>query len=198
MKQLVIKRAVDCQRCDLHECRTQVVFGEGNQERGIMAIGEAPGGREDKGGRPFIGRSGKKQSRWFRHIGLTRKNDYYITDLAKCRPPENRDPLPEEIKACQRWLRFEFKKIKPWLVIPIGAYASKVVLNNPKFSIMRGHGVLHPRMLYHLDYYTSDFVLVFPLLHPAFIMRNQNMEDSVLDRLEWLKKNVLSRAPGVV
>lgn len=191
MKQLVIKRAIDCERCDLCKHRNQIVFGEGAYHRGIMLVGEAPGADEDQKGRVFIGRSGRKLKRWFQSIGLTREEDFYVTNLVKCRPPSNRDPLPEEIKSCQRWLRMEFKRVKPWLVIPIGAYASKVVLNDPKFSIMKGSGVLFPRMLYHLGYTTKDFILVFPIFHPAYVMRNPSSEDRVLDSLEWLKKKVL-------
>ncbi len=195
MKQLVIRKAKDCDRCGLCEHRTQVVFGEGSYGRGIMGIGEAPGGHEDEKGRVFIGRAGRKLNRWFKTIGLTRKKDFFLTNLVRCRPPGNRNPEPKEIAQCQKWLRMEFRRVKPWLVIPIGGFAAKTVLNNPKFSILAGAGIIYPRMLYHLGYHTSDFVVVYPLIHPAYILRNPSAEDRVLDDLERLRDEVLALEP---
>ena len=148
-----------CTRCRLAEGRTQVVFGVGNPEADLMFVGEAPGFHEDKQGFPFVGQAGKLLDQLLGGIGLTRE-DVYIANVIKCRPPGNRDPMPDEIEACESHLFRQVELIKPRLVATLGNFATKLLSGKPQ-GITRVHGQVQEVTL------GGRSVLLYPLYHPA-------------------------------
>ncbi len=134
--------AAACPRCRLAETRTQVVFGVGDPDADLMFIGEAPGFHEDKQGEPFVGAAGQLLTRMLGEIGL-RREDVYIANVLKCRPPANRDPLPDEIESCTPWLVEQISIIQPSLVGTLGNFATKFVLNTSQ-GITRLRGQTFP------------------------------------------------------
>ena len=148
-----------CTRCRLAETRTQVVFGVGNPEADLMFVGEAPGFHEDQQGFPFVGQAGKLLDRLLADIGLTR-GDVYICNTLKCRPPGNRDPMPDEIEACESYLFRQIELIAPRIVATLGNFATKL-LSGKQLGITRVHGQEQRVTL------GGRSVLLYPLYHPA-------------------------------
>ena len=109
-----------CRRCGLCETRQNVVFGQGVPNAEVMFIGEGPGANEDEQGLPFVGRSGKLLDSYLEAVGLSRDKNIFIANIVKCRPPQNRDPLPEESAACMPWLREQFRILRPKIVVCLG------------------------------------------------------------------------------
>jgi DNA polymerase len=154
--------ALVCQRCPLARGRTTVVFGEGNAHADLMIVGEGPGKDEDEQGRPFVGRSGKLLERLLaEEMGLAR-DAVYIANVVKCRPPNNRDPLPEEIEACRPWLAAQVELIAPRVVLTLGNFSTKLLLQTTE-GITRTRGRVYP-------WGTTGAVLV-PTFHPAAALR---------------------------
>ena len=153
------KEARACERCPLHETRTQVVFGAGNADADLMFVGEAPGFHEDQQGVPFVGQAGKLLERLLAGIGLTR-GDVYIANVLKCRPPGNRDPQPDEIEACETHLFRQIELIRPTLVATLGNFATKLLSGRPQ-GITRVHGQEQRATL------GGNTVTLYPLYHPA-------------------------------
>lgn len=143
-----------CTRCPLYKGARQAVPGEGSAEAGILFLGEAPGYNEDVQGRPFVGASGQLLDRLLAGIGLDRSR-VFITNVVRHRPPENRDPLPAEVEACDHWLRVHLEALRPKVVVTLGRFAMYKFL--PGESISRVHG--RKRIV--------DGVTIFPLFHPA-------------------------------
>ena len=163
MTRTLVEAATDaatCPRCRLAETRTQVVFGVGAPDADLMFIGEAPGYHEDKQGEPFVGAAGQLLTSMLGEIGL-RREDVYIANVLKCRPPANRDPLPDEIEACTPWLVEQISIIQPCLVSTLGNFATKFVLNTSQ-GITRLRGQTFP---WHGR-------TVIPTFHPAAILRS--------------------------
>ncbi len=156
-----------CTRCALAGGRTQVVFGVGNPDADLMFVGEAPGFHEDQQGIPFVGQAGKLLDRLLAGIGLQR-SDIYIANVLKCRPPQNRDPLPEEIAACEPHLFRQLELIQPRLVATLGNFATKLLSGKP-LGITRVHG--------HEQEVTlgTSRVLLYPLYHPAAALYTPSM-----------------------
>lgn len=148
-----------CVRCPLHRGRTQVVAGGGNPEAEIMFVGEAPGFHEDRQGVPFVGAAGKLLATLLGGIGLTRE-DVFIANVLKCRPPENRDPLPPEIEQCKPHLFRQIEIIRPALVCTLGNFATKLISGRDD-GISRVHGHELPLRISDRD------LLLYPLFHPA-------------------------------
>jgi DNA polymerase len=151
--------ASSCTRCALSKTRTQVVFGNGHPHADLMFVGEAPGFHEDQQGIPFVGQAGKLLDRLLAGIGLTRA-DVYVANTIKCRPPGNRDPLPEEKQQCEPWLFRQIGLVKPKVVATLGNHATKQ-LTGKETGITRVHG--QPQQAV----YGSTTVTIFPLYHPA-------------------------------
>lgn len=150
--------AAGCTRCGLAEGRTQVVFGVGNPDADLMFVGEAPGFHEDRQGEPFVGAAGQLLTRMLGEIGL-RREDVYIGNILKCRPPGNRDPLPDEIEACTPWLVEQISLIQPRLVVTLGNFATRFVLQTARgITSMRGRT------------YDWHGRTVIPTFHPAAIL----------------------------
>src|SRR5882672_6799524 len=156
-----------CTRCPLAEGRTQVVFGAGNPDADLMFVGEAPGFHEDQQGIPFVGQAGKLLDKLLGGIGLER-SDVYIANTLKCRPPQNRDPLPEEIASCESHLFRQIELIQPKLVATLGNFATKLLSGKP-LGITRVHGREQEVML------GPSRVLLYPLYHPAAALYTPSM-----------------------
>ena len=156
----VEREAKGCTRCPLAHTRTQVVFGVGNPSADLMFVGEAPGQQEDLQGEPFVGRSGQLLDRMvLEEMGLTREQ-FYIANTVKCRPPGNRDPQPLEIKACNPWLEAQVDLIEPKVVVTLGNFAAKLLLGTTDgITKLRGRAYPYRRG-----------VLV-PTFHPAAVLR---------------------------
>jgi uracil-DNA glycosylase len=148
-----------CTRCRLAAGRTQVVFGSGNSDADLMFVGEAPGFHEDQQGIPFVGQAGKLLERLLAGIGL-RREDVYIANVLKCRPPGNRDPQPDEIEACESHLFRQIELIRPTVVATLGNFATKLLSGKP-LGITRVHGQEQETTL------GGNRVLLYPIYHPA-------------------------------
>ena len=157
--ELLKEEASGCTRCRLAEGRTQVVFGVGNPDSELMFVGEAPGFHEDKQGYPFVGQAGKLLDKLLAGIGLTRA-DVYIANVLKCRPPGNRDPMPDEIEQCEGYLFRQIEAIEPKLVATLGNFATKL-LSGKQLGITRVHGQAQEVTL------GGRRVVLYPLYHPA-------------------------------
>lgn len=167
LEQLKCGKLGDCQRCDLHKGREQLVFGEGDSESSVMFVGEGPGAHEDHLGRPFVGDAGVVLNNLIQHGGMERPR-VYITNVVKCRPPGNRDPEPEEIAACLPFLRAQIAIIRPNLLVALGRIAGNILTGqSPHLSAE----VLQERLW---TYEHTDLRLSIPvvcLYHPAFLYR---------------------------
>jgi DNA polymerase len=155
----VYEEARSCVRCQLHQTRTTVVFGAGNADADLMFIGEAPGANEDKLGLPFVGQAGKLLDKLLGEIGMER-GDVFIANVLKCRPPDNRDPLPREIESCQDYLRAQVDLIEPIVICTLGNFSTKL-LRGDTTGISKLHGQEEVRLI------GSRAVRLYPLYHPA-------------------------------
>ena len=159
----VEKRALGCTLCRLAEGRTQVVFGEGDPHADLMVVGEGPGREEDLQGRPFVGRSGQLLDKLLLEEAGLERRQVYIGNVVKCRPPENRDPLPDEIASCRPYLDQQVELIRPIVVLTLGNFASKTLLGTTEgITKLRGRSYPYPG--------TSTTVVV-PTFHPAAALR---------------------------
>lgn len=148
----------DCRSCDLWKTKNKFVFGSGSAEAEILFIGEAPGKNEDLQGRPFVGRAGKILDQLLASIGLTR-NQVFIANVLKCRPPGNRDPRSEEVEACKGYLYRQIEIIDPRVICTLGKHSTQLILNTKKgITGLRGH------------IYRVDSRLVLPINHPAAVL----------------------------
>ncbi|KKR60726.1 MAG: Phage SPO1 DNA polymerase-related protein [Parcubacteria group bacterium GW2011_GWA2_40_37] len=173
------KWMAECE-CELKKTATQAVPGVGNPEAEIVFIGEAPGKKEDEFGRPFVGAAGKFLDEMLGLINLKRE-DIYITNIVKYRPPNNRDPLPEEKSACREWLLAELKIISPKLIIFLGRHA----MNNffPELQISKAHGKLLIKQFKGMS--TKYF---FPLYHPAAALYDGSMREVLIEDFKKIPK----------
>ncbi len=165
----------NCKKCRLHRYRTNAVPGEGNINADIAFVGEAPGAREDALGRPFVGRSGMMLEELLKKVGLSRR-DVWIGNVIKCRPPENRDPMVDEIRACSPYLEKQLELINPKVIVTLGRFAMDFFL--PKAKISEVHGK---------PYRVRSFV-IYPLYHPAAALRNGNLKAVLTKDFLNLKK----------
>ena len=167
----VYGQASVCERCPLHETRNRVVFGSGNADADLMFVGEAPGAEEDRQGLPFVGRAGGLLSRLLEEIGLKRE-DVFIANVLKCRPPGNRDPQPEEIDSCRPYLEKQVELIQPRVIATLGNFATKLLTANPT-GITKVHGVPQEHLL------GGRWVYMLPLFHPAAGLRTPRVAEQL-------------------
>ena len=153
------RSASTCTRCRLSSGRTHVVYGVGNPDAELMFIGEGPGYHEDKQGEPFVGAAGQLLNRMLAEIGIARE-DVYINNVILCRPPGNRDPLPDEIEACTPWLQERIALVDPRVIVTLGNFATRFILGRP-VSISRVRGERFP----------WEGRIVIPTFHPAAVLR---------------------------
>lgn len=160
----------ECTRCPLHSERTKAVFGNGNANADLMFIGEAPGADEDRQGLPFVGRAGQLLNKLLEGVGLSRE-DVFVANILKSRPPGNRDPQPEEIEACWPFLERQIQLIEPRVIATLGNFATKKITGN-QTGITRVRGTPQVHSL------AGRTVFVFPLLHPAAALRTPSLVDT--------------------
>ncbi len=165
------REILQCRRCRLHETKTHYVPGEGSQHPGILFIGEGPGETEDQFGRPFIGRAGQLLDKIIQKMGLGRE-DVFIGNVVKCRPPNNREPLKDEVEACLPYLRRQIAVLRPRVIVCLGKVALNNMLNS-SYSMGRIRGQV-------LDF---EGIPLVPTYHPAFILHKKDKED--ISRAKW-------------
>ena len=164
----VYREMCDVHACPLQDVRTKLVFGAGNANADLMFVGEAPGAQEDQQGLPFVGRAGQLLNQCLEEIGIQR-SDVFITNVICCRPPGNRDPLPEEIDACKPYLYRKIELIEPKVICTLGNFATKLLTGNPT-GITKVHGRPQEREL------GGRIVQLFPLFHPAAALRTDSVK----------------------
>ena len=164
-----------CDKCELAKTRTNIVFSGGVPNHKMMLIGEAPGFYEDKQGEPFVGKAGQLLDKIFASVGLSRQKDVYICNTLKCRPPDNRDPLPEEKEACRAFLDAQIEILKPRIILLCGKVALSSMLNtNVGITKVRGkwfEGPFNSKMM--------------PIFHPSYLLRNDSHEKGSPKWLMW-------------
>ncbi len=174
----IYQRCLSCKKCVLAKTRHNIVFSDGVPNKKLMLIGEAPGFYEDKEGKPFVGKAGQLLDRIFESVGLTRKRDVYICNTVKCRPPENRNPEPEEKEACWEYLKAQIDIIQPKIILLCGNVAVQSILGNVggitkiRGKWFEGSDVVHGAML-------------MPIFHPSYLLRNDSREKGSPKWLMW-------------
>jgi uracil-DNA glycosylase len=170
--------AKQCTRCRLHRGRTHVVFGVGNPQADLMFAGEAPGRDEDQRGEPFVGRAGQLLTRIIEAIGMKRQ-DVYIANVIKCRPPNNRNPEEDEIAHCEPYLIRQIELVKPRLIVALGTFAAQTLLKT-KLPISQLRGRFH----------TYQGVKLMPTFHPAFLLRNPERKRAVWEDMQAVQREL--------
>lgn len=164
----------DCRRCPLCETRNNLVFGEGDPHADLVFVGEAPGQQEDIKGTPFVGRAGQLLTRIIEAMGLTR-NDVYICNILKCRPPGNRNPRPDEIRLCEPFLIRQLRAIEPRVICALGTFAAHTLLDTKTpISLLRG------------KFHTYQGIKLMPTYHPAYLLRNPNEKKRVWSDVQMI------------
>lgn len=167
-----------CKRCSLHKTRRNVVFGAGNSKAQLIFIGEAPGEDEDIQGLPFVGRAGKLLTKIIEAMGLKRE-DVYIANILKCRPPNNRMPLPTEIAECEENVKRQVELIRPKVICTLGKFASQTLLRSQTpISVLRGH------------FQEYNGIKVMPTFHPAYLLRNPDDKKLVWRDMKSIMKEL--------
>jgi uracil-DNA glycosylase len=183
----LFKEVQACTKCPLHETRTKAVFGAGDADADVMFVGEAPGAEEDRQGLPFVGRAGQLLNQLLEGIGLSRE-EVFIANVLKSRPPGNRDPQPLEIEACRPYLFEQVRLIEPRVVCTLGNFATKLLSGNPAgITKVRGTPQVHEL--------GGRTVFLLPLLHPAAALRTPSMKETLRGDLELLPGLLSGPAP---
>ncbi len=168
----------DCRRCPLCKTRTNLVFGEGNVHAGLVFVGEAPGADEDMQGRPFVGKAGQLLTRIIVAMGLQRQ-DVYICNILKCRPPGNRNPRPEEIAACEPFLIRQLQTIRPKMICALGTFSAHTLLKTEvPISALRGR------------FHSYQGIPLMPTYHPAYLLRNPGAKRQVWEDVQMIMKAI--------
>ncbi|MDD3692875.1 MAG: uracil-DNA glycosylase [Oscillospiraceae bacterium] len=174
----LIEQCKTCNICALASTRTNVVVGVGNPKAEVMFIGEGPGEQEDLKGEAFVGRSGRLLDKMLEAVGLSRKHNIYIANIVKCRPPNNRDPLPAEQEACINWLRAQTALIRPKIIVCLGRVAACRIIS-PDFKVTKQHG----------QFIKKGDTLMMGTFHPAALLRNPSQKPQAFaDFLELRNK----------
>ena len=167
-------RCASCTACELHSGRTHSVFADGNPHAHIMLVGEGPGYNEDQQGLPFVGKAGQLLDQMLASVELSRKEHVYIANIVKCRPPDNRNPTANEMRACFKYLRAQIDLIQPWILILSGSIALKGLFPEAA-SITRSRG----------QWLEWNGVHCLPIFHPAYLLRNDAREKGSPKWLTW-------------
>jgi DNA polymerase len=177
----VRKELGDCKRCKLYRARRTIVFGEGNEKSSLMVIGEGPGYDEDVQGKPFVGRAGQLLTKILQSINLPRE-EVYITNVVKCRPPQNRNPEPDEIQSCHPFLTKQITVIQPKIICALGTFSAQTLLKtDTKITALRG------------KLFDLDGITVIPTYHPAFLLRNPERKREVWEDMKKIAELMQTR-----
>ena len=177
--QILQNECSNCVKCSLSSTRNNVVFGRGNPHSKLFVIGEGPGQQEDEQGLAFVGRAGKMLDSAFQSVGIDTNKDCYISNIVKCRPPNNRKPLANEVKECMPWLNEQIELIKPKVIVLAGSTAVQSYLDiDEPISKLRGKWIVR------------DDIKYMPIFHPSYLLRNPSKEKGKPKWLTWqdLKK----------
>jgi uracil-DNA glycosylase family 4 len=170
-----------CPRCKLSKTRTNIVFGQGSQKADLMFVGEAPGRDEDEQGLAFVGRAGQLLTKIIEAIGRTRE-DVWICNVIKCRPPNNRNPEPDEVASCMPFLEEQIRLISPKVIVTLGTFAAQAILETDEpIGRMRGH------------WRTARGVRVMPTFHPAFLLRSPERKKDVWEDMKLVRDYLAER-----
>ncbi len=168
----------DCQKCRLGSTRTNFVYGGGDPEARLVCVGEAPGADEDAQGIPFVGRAGKLLDKILAAIDLSREKDVYICNVLKCRPPNNRDPLPEEVELCEPYLIHQLELIKPRLIVALGRVAARTLLKlEANVALKDLRNKMH-------DYHSTPLIVTY---HPAALLRSEQFKRPTWEDFKWIR-----------
>jgi uracil-DNA glycosylase family 4 len=178
----------DCQKCPLSQGRNTVVFGTGNADAHLMFVGEAPGFHEDQQGKPVVGRAGQLLDKLLEEIGLAR-GDCFIANVLKCRPPDNRDPMPDEIEACRPHLERQIELIEPRVICTLGNFATKLLTGSPQ-------GITRVRGVPQLHELGGQPVFLYPIFHPAAALRTTAMLDQLRADFQTLPRLLAEALPA--
>jgi DNA polymerase len=180
---LSIRRELgECTRCKLAKGRTKLVFGVGNPSAEVVFVGEGPGEDEDRQGEPFVGRAGQLLTKMIEAMGY-RREEVYIANVVKCRPPGNRNPEPDEIEACEPFLRSQLDAVRPKVVVALGKFAAQTLLRDTSpISRLRG------------KWFSYEGVRLMPTFHPAYLLRSPNEKGKAWEDLQLVMKE-LGKAP---
>lgn len=170
---------LNCRGCQLCEHRANAVPGMGAPKAVVMFVGEGPGESEDAQGLPFVGKSGQLFNLYLSYVGLSRSDDVFVTNVVKCHPPKNRDPLPQEIESCKGFLRRQVRVLRPKIIVCLGRIAS-VSLISPDFKITTRHG----------EVYDKNGTLMMGMFHPAALLRSPSRKGDALDDFLKLRELV--------
>ena len=170
----LINDCKSCVKCSLSKSRNNVVVGRGNNKAKLLIIGEGPGRNEDETGLPFVGRAGKLLDQILDSVGIDSNEDAYISNIVKCRPPENRKPSLEEIRSCESWLKEQIRLINPEVILLVGATAVQGILGVKEgITKIRGTWIEENGMLY------------MPIFHPSYLLRNSSRDPGKPKWLTW-------------
>ncbi len=173
------EQTLDCNKCALCQGRHNVVFGIGNENARIMFVGEGPGEQEDLQGEPFVGKSGQLLDKYLSLIDLDRKENIYIANIVKCRPPMNRDPKPEEQDICIEYLRQQVKLIKPRIIVCLGRIAAQKLIS-PDFRVTAQHG----------EFIEKGGILFMGTFHPSALLRQESNKPLALADFQVLRNKI--------
>lgn len=177
------KEVSTCQKCQLHKTRTQTVFGEGDADAKIFFIGEGPGENEDQTGRPFVGRAGQLLDKMIAAMGL-RREQVFIANIVKCRPPGNRVPAPDEVATCTPYLERQLEIVRPQVIVTLGRPAASYMLGNPKLTMGSVRGRWH----------AWRGIRLMPTFHPSYVLRTYTEETR---KAVWSDLKQVMEAVGV-
>lgn len=173
-----------CTKCPLAATRTKLVFGVGNENAKVLFIGEGPGANEDLQGEPFVGRGGQLLDKFLAAVDLDRKKNIYIANMVKCRPPQNRDPSPEEQNECIGWLREQTRLLKPKIIVCLGRISATRLIS-PDFKVTKQHG----------QFIDKNGTLMMGTFHPAALLRNPNQKPEALEDFVKLREKIMEVCP---
>ncbi len=178
------KDCMGCDKCELSKTRTKLVFGVGNENAKVLFIGEGPGANEDLQGEPFVGRGGQLLDKFLAAVDLDRKKNIYIANMVKCRPPQNRDPLPAEQDMCIGWLREQTRLLKPKIIVCLGRISATRIIS-PDFKVTKQHG----------QFIEKNGTLMMGTFHPAALLRNPNQKPAALEDFVALREKIMEVCP---
>ncbi len=168
---------MSCTRCRLAEGRTNVVFSDGSESARLMVVGEAPGANEDKTGLPFVGQAGKFLDLLLATVDLSREDSVYICNVLKCRPPGNRNPMPDEIESCSPYLEKQIELVQPEVLLAVGTFAAQLLTGRQEIALGKLRGEVH-------SYHGVPLVVTY---HPAALLRNPKWTRAFWDDLQLLR-----------